>query len=1820
LLKQRAAATPCSSAKVSASPFYRSSEPGGVDLYAPAGAEVSAGGGGGRRTGEGPPQCHLLNLFTPPSAAAASATAAAGLASLHAAGQAAGARYSACRASSMDGSLRNSLASSADDTSRPTPSPFSSPQRLQPPPPMAQPLPPPMMLQPPPLPAPQTAPPPPLAPPPADAVLVAGGAGLSPILSERSTPGSHLQAQRLTPLSLQTSAGSQKSSERETPRRSLLDEDVTNPELLRNLSSASLIPEDELFRRSSLDGSSDDAESARELGRKPGAGQPGAGAGCGYPPRVRVAGEGGARAQRTHGGGGRPLVGPRGGGRFFAPRDAAERAAAGGGPSPPAELGKTPGGTRRFLLQEPFRRIGSLTPRGFGSMPRFPHGAVSAAAEPAAGADLSTPPGSGGSSSLRSASGGRQRLIVSVTSCTTRRIAGSAELCDALKELHALASCGGDLGEPSLGRAKLAARRTSSGLAPHPSATGSSPPDRSPPKRVLAGGEARRGWGDAAASDAGLELATVQGACAGAESSKARRRLSQLAERMSSAMDSLGSSVLSGISGRYSSARLSGRFGSGRISLSGRMSSFDEGSGDETGALVPSGGSGRRQQLVDVAIEWPELGIKVDSLLGDGMQALPASQLLQHDQAPLMRLVRERVARLRKLAGAAEAQPSAGYQVFVETGSSFLSWLERLPMSQRLLIFSCLLEALLLLIYGVLSFVDAANYARRLYKATRAACPLECDGDGCDKSGSLGPNATAAELRVASILADQSGGGRWPILEAGRTLLRRAAVNGSSEPEAYASEIRFGGMAQLSAPDAEALQATIQSTVPEMMGPGAVRLVGVYGTSFAGLEGAPPALADRRRWSPNPVGVLELLVSVNGTETWAAVTPPGSVRRRASARQGGATGRAATAASLPPAQPAREGRSGDPGAPSGASSDASAGVQPRHYSPQEELEEYAQLAAVACRQLGYEHGWAAEKVWEAVFPDGSTAVDGLAGVWPSTSPVAWLGGVGCEGGEASVGDCAGFANLSATADAAAVTLVGCSGWEADGGGGEACSDQSWVLSELRRESDAPVWRSISVAQVGGEARLSPLPPKAAALVNTSAAGFAEEGECLEQPTLENGCLCARLESPEQSSANGFRVCYGKDALTPPARKALEAWSAYGQSSCGLPPNCASLSLFSICTSPASKFYVPLQHVMLSLALLVFIKRAIAAENMPHLIACVVVVSVAWGYELSRGEMFQQCDGEAARSAMLYEHTPDGLERTYVHAIHASLFWIWGFVAVVISVLVAFVYRHFGWQTFSVVSRLRLSLAAYRLLQWQRAATEWSIFVCLLYTAATALDTTFYRAQGIVSAQVVTYCIIAADVLVLFLCHRFSLAFTPRSTRFVSCFRRYFTLATARSRYTALAFVVALGLLMPVSMATSIYQHDRWWYIQLGLPRYVLFFACVAVFRVVLLVTTALVAFSKELARGYALREDIKRTPAAARTPGKSGWHTTRGAAAAEVVDLPPHIAKHVRSAAEEEALRFCAVGAVLTLVGKDGQRQQDCFLQLSPDMSSIRWSWKKMILVAELTTILYSPARPLNFRVYYSDAAQQTDLELSFLCRKPRHAQHWAKALGLLHRINITAWGIAESELKRHKAVDAESYRTPAPLQPAREWMRPQAEPRCSHDLGAALARYSACSSPLHHPLASLRHAASSRQPSAPCREGGRSCRSSSSSSSSAASTSTSARTSCAASTSSAVCLPSGRTTSTLPPAKTTFTTRSPTSGSGRRRRRAAPSTRSSSSTRSGRASASSRAAAPPSPPLSARRADPPARASDRAARAAACDPPAARRLAAWRARRGRRC
>lgn len=47
----------------------------------------------------------------------------------------------------------------------------------------------------------------------------------------------------------------------------------------------------------------------------------------------------------------------------------------------------------------------------------------------------------------------------------------------------------------------------------------------------------------------------------------------------------------------------------------------------------------------------------------------------------------------------------------------------------------------------------------------------------------------------------------------------------------------------------------------------------------------------------------------------------------------------------------------------------------------------------------------------------------------------------------------------------------------------------------------------------------------------------------------------------------------------------------------------------------------------------------------------------------------------------------------------------------------------------VVGRLQVSLPSYRLLQWQRAATEWSVFFNFIGFAAAALDTSFLRSQG-----------------------------------------------------------------------------------------------------------------------------------------------------------------------------------------------------------------------------------------------------------------------------------------------------------------------------------------------------------------------------------------------------------------------------------------------------------------------------------------------------------
>jgi hypothetical protein len=909
------------------------------------------------------------------------------------------------------------------------------------------------------------------------------------------------------------------------------------------------------------------------------------------------------------------------------------------------------------------------------------------------------------------------------------------------------------------------------------------------------------------------------------------------------------------------------------------------------------------------------------------------------EPAWLLRMVRERIATQRRLAQRAARRDGngllgAGYQVFVVQSSSLLSRIARMPQTHRLLIYACVFETILLFTYAILSIIEAFKNARRLFNATRLACPAEC-GPHCEAD----LEASVGELAIAAVLADRPGASM--LLRARRSKVRQAAADaveelmgGKAGLAVADGAVGVGGRRLDSFDDALETQAGVIAPV-EPSDDGRVRLVGHYGTTFGGMDGVPPELSGRQRWSPNPVGILEM--ALNGS--WAAL----QIRR------------------------------------------------PSFRPP--EARQVAATARVACQQLGFGHGWGALRPVTEDYPNG------LLGLMQNTSSMAWSERVYCQGNETSFAACEGYGGLRGGTlgqdKSAQRVVVGCSGFKSDPGSN---------LLSYYAVSDAATDRDLSNAEdeygcvdhswVVSEA----LPPELIRAENYP-----------RPSTFTSEYPRRRTPFPVDSAAmgNGSVLLRGRDALSPSERRALEAWSIYGQTLCGLPPNCAALSLFTICASQTAEFFIPLQQVCLSLALLLFVKRALLAENTPHLVACVVVVLISWCYEMSREFPIEPCTGRPYRSAGLLGIEPDGgVTKTALYWIHSRLLYGWGIVALFLALQVAMVHRKFGWLTFSVVGQLRLSLASYRLLQWHCAATEWSVFLYVLAVASEVHDTSFYKDQNRTAAQVYTWIALTIDAVVIFLCWRFAAAFTSPGPRCCS-------LSTRRRRRAALCFVYVCGLMLLACNGVSLMRLDRWWFIELHFTPYVVGFVFSLGFRLLLIATTTLVCFREELAVGYSpeLAADV-RTGAA-----ETGNRPAAAHAGADGLQLPPNIAKHVRSGEEEESLRFCVGGVVMTLVGKDGKASSDCFLQLSADMSSIRWSWKDMVLVDELTNIIHSPARPLNFRVYFSDAVQQTDLDLTFLCRKARHAQHWVTALDLLQRAYATAWGLGAAEHNRLKAA-----------------------------------------------------------------------------------------------------------------------------------------------------------------------------------------------------------
>jgi len=1065
------------------------------------------------------------------------------------------------------------------------------------------------------------------------------------------------------------------------------------------------------------------------------------------------------------------------------------------------------------------------------------------------------PDSAGGADSTRG-----ERLVVSVTTCTTHTIDASAELCDALKELHAL-------------NLAIEPEEMPSSTIRLGNSCGSVPPLATSEARIRAAPRGSLSWANRRSEGGGQSAGSA--------------RMSNLIRRVSSTLRPRSSG--DNLSGYRALSDDDTKPGLGRVR-------HDE-------LLRTSNGGGG--QVVGVALSLPAFGIHVGELLSESVRSRSDPQWLRSQQS-LLGLVRERLAAQQRVASGfkrgleSSSLRSPGLQqVFVES-STLLSWVERLPLTHKLLIGACMVEALLLLLYAALTFAEAVQNASLLSRATTEACPFEC-GSECDGEGRLAQNATAGELAVAAIISEH--GEDASLLElAGAHLIIRAA----------------------------AASAAFDLTQPEDSSDGAVRLVGIYGTSFSGLRGAPTDLLGRQRWSPNPVGALE--VAADGL--WAAVRLPERYTELVITDMA----RSEDYARLE-------------------------GWQFRELDSDASLANLAlaKMAHVACEQLGYAHGWAAPRPVDANLPDG------LSGVSASTSPYTWDAPLECFGNETRVGECAGFIDIPASGygqtDSSVLTLVGCADYIGDAGApNDACTDHSWVLSEAAPPEVSNALR--------GNYRPSPLPDGASALIFDAA-------------------------------LNISTLAVGHDALTLSERKALSAWSAHGQTICGLPPNCAAISLFSICSSPVSQFYLPVQHLSLALALLVFVRRALFAENMPHLCTCIIILAFSWLFEMSRSQLFHTCNGRAARSTRLLRHEEDGLYETAVFTMHNNILYSWGVWGIINTLLILLVHRQFGWQTFSIVGRLRVSLRSYRVLQWQRALTQWTVYFYFLSCVAAILDTSYYRKQGAVGEQMLSALCLTTDILFIAFCYRFSSTFGVTRIRWVS-------LATPRSRRLALAATLSLGVLMPARMAFALLNPNRWWEVEYHLLSHVVYVVATGSFRLALLTTTALVACNDELVRGYEQQE------------GPRGALTKEGGLSREVHaagPLPPNIAKHVQSASQEEALHFCSAGVVMTRVGKDGRERSDCFLQLSADMSTIRWSWTKMILIAELTTIIYSAARPLNFRLFYSDAAQQTDLELAFLCRKAKHAQYWVTALTLLHRAYATALGLPESELKRLKAA-----------------------------------------------------------------------------------------------------------------------------------------------------------------------------------------------------------
>ena len=361
--------------------------------------------------------------------------------------------------------------------------------------------------------------------------------------------------------------------------------------------------------------------------------------------------------------------------------------------------------------------------------------------------------------------------------------------------------------------------------------------------------------------------------------------------------------------------------------------------------------------------------------------------------------------------------------------------------------------------------------------------------------------------------------------------------------------------------------------------------------------------------------------------------------------------------------------------------------------------------------------------------------------------------------------------------------------------------------------------------------------------------------------------------------------------------------------------------------------------------------------------------------------------------------------------------IQGVMVVALVVLACRTHAQFGWRTFSRVAGYRISLLAYRSQQLLRASLEWStLFTATGFLASQLLHPRYLHSAGgqpLPSDPALAISVFAFDVVwlgVVWCCIS-----TPSHKRLLYWWTTRSGGGAPRSVAASFIALVLAGLVQPLWLLSVS--------IRLGVaegtaPEIVYFDNAVSTAitmgtRLSTMLGALMVWRYRAQLRSY-LKHKARR----------AAHGTSIIVGLGETLTLPEHVKAFVRSKNDESAVGVCRTGTKVAIMldnagrfGARGARQRECFLQLSEDLSSVRWSWKDYLLIDEIVDVRPSQEKPLAFVLVYSQVSAPADRTLTFVCKTLKHARQWVRALRLLRHAYARGWGIPIATLARLKSA-----------------------------------------------------------------------------------------------------------------------------------------------------------------------------------------------------------